>query len=115
MYADSLAITQIGIGVDEINITQGFITSEQVLERFNNTKPRLQSLGIQSGSILPYHQSRITVYATGSQEVEIYQFSILPFITPFWVVGNKNRVDIFRIPIYSLNSALQYLGNVTTP
>lgn len=89
-----------GVSIDEVILTKTFFTNDQTKERFLRTRPRLRRLGIPSGSVLEYHEPRITAYASGSNEIEVHQFSVRGLPDRGLSVFDLKSSDLIRVPIF---------------
>jgi hypothetical protein len=92
-----------GIGLDEVVWSSGFLTVMQASEDFYNTKPRLYRLGIASGSVDPFYQARVTLFASGSHEIEFHQFSMRGVTRKNTIGKGKGLTDPYVLPIFKLN------------
>jgi hypothetical protein len=59
---------------------------------------------MNSGSVLQYHQPKVTVYASGSNEFEFHEFSLRGLPTQQWVVRNANQAELFWLPLFKSGS-----------
>lgn len=100
----SIVASGSGIGIDEMVLSDGFLTPEQAAARFEATKPRLTRIGVDQSEVYQYHQPKLTIYASGSEEVEFHQFSIRAWKTPLKYVRNRTLSDMFRVPIFKSGS-----------
>lgn len=73
----SIIMNANGMGIDEILISQGFLSEEQAYIDFINTRPRYTYTGIPSGSVQRYQQAKFTFYGYNIRDVELHQFSVV--------------------------------------
>jgi len=99
----TLVVEGTGVVIDEIVVTDSVLMPQDALYRFETTKPRIIRRGIPSGSVLEYHQPKLTVYASGSNEVEFHQFSVRGLQDYYGVVFNEN-VDLWTLPLFEVIS-----------
>lgn len=93
-----------GVAIDEIVLTDRFMTDREILQRYRDSKPRLSRVGIPSGSVLRYHQPKITIYASGSNEVEFHQFSIRGLEDQGLHIFSPESTNLYRLPLFELES-----------
>ena len=104
----SFAMNHSGAGdailIDELFVSNQYMPSASVGERFCATKPRLRRLGQSSGSVLQYHQPQLTVWASGSNEAEFHEFSLRGLQTQGWYMFNVNQSELFWVPLFKSGS-----------
>ena len=88
------------LGVDEILLGNEFSFPYDEFQNFQSSKERIRYLGMNSGSVEPYHQAKFTLFGYGEKDIEFHQFSIRGFNTPFYRSAETNYWDILQVPIY---------------
>ena len=94
------------IGIDEFVAGEGFLSPETALQHFQDTKPRLQRLGIPGSEIGQFHQPMITMYASGSGEVEFHQFSIRGLRNKGLYVFDRKTTDVIHLPLFKTTGSV---------
>jgi hypothetical protein len=99
----SVIVTGSGIGLDEIVWSEGFLTIMQVMSDFSNTKPRYAHSGIPSGSVNEFYQAKLTMFASGSHELEFHQFSMRGATRKYNIGKGANTINPYVVPIFKKN------------
>ena len=95
--------------LDEAIMYTGFLDANTAMSHYNATKKKLRYLGMPSGSWQPYQQARFTMYASGSNEVEIHQFSVRGLQnTSASIMDPQFAGDLYALPV--LTQSLQSIG-----
>jgi len=100
--------------VDEFVIYAGTLNENQTKYNYNLTKERLRYLGMPSGSYYPFHQARFTIFASGSNEFELHQFSIRGLQNTSASIFDTRLTDLYALPIFigTSGSSGQQAGQV---
>jgi hypothetical protein len=81
------------VGIDEATLFSGMMMPETAMSRFLTTKPHLKRLGISYTASVVYHQPKWTVFASGSSEYELHQFSLRGLSYPMrYILGNSKPI-----------------------
>jgi len=87
--------------VDEFVLYTGTLNDNQVAYNYNVSKERLRYLGLPSGSYYPYHQARFTIFASGSNEFELHQFSLRGLQNTSASIFDPRLTDLYALPIFN--------------
>ncbi len=101
----SVSITVLGggLGIDELVWGQDFLTPMEVEDDFANTKPRYFRLGIPSGSVDPFYQTKVTLFASGSHEIEFHQFNMRASNRKYYSSKDLSYISPYVLPIWALH------------
>lgn len=101
----NLQVSGYGVGVDEFKIEEGVLTPDQARANFIAGKSGVSSFIIPSGSVgRGYSQLQFVVHASGSNEVELHQYSIKGVPGGIQDIRERNITkDIIRVPVFFSN------------
>lgn len=98
--------------VDELVIRNGEVMSlAENYRRWDETRPHIFRVGIPSQSVERYHQARIRMFASGSEETQFHQFSIRG-IRDLALIGyaGMGNEPLQRYPIFPVTGGQVYGG-----
>jgi hypothetical protein len=101
--------------VDEFVLYTGILTENQARYNYELTKERLRYLGMPSGSYYPYHQARFRIFASGSNEFELHQFSLRGLQNTSASIFDPRTTNLYNLPIFigsSGSSGQQISGDI---
>jgi hypothetical protein len=96
----SVTVKGSGLGIDEVLWKEGFLTPNEVYNNFYNTKPRITRLGIPSGSVDPFYQTKVTMFASGSREIEFHQFTMRASDRKYIMSKDLYKISPYVVPIF---------------
>jgi hypothetical protein len=91
-----------GFALDEVLVTNTFLTPEQACTNFQNTKPRMRR-NVIGTQMEQYQQPQITMYASGSTEIEAHQFSIRGIKANGSYILDPRTAPSLHYPIFKQN------------
>ncbi|MCK9428823.1 MAG: LamG domain-containing protein [Candidatus Omnitrophica bacterium] len=100
LYIENSNTKDYNISTDEIMISSGSLTPDEIKNRFFQYAPRyLYPIEISSGSVDNYYQSKVSVYASGSGEFQYYDFAVKATNQRVFRKKDNSFYRLYKLPL----------------